>query len=214
MSYHPAKHHRRSIRLRACDYSYAGEYFVTICAAGRKCLFGKIEAGNVILSSLGNVVEKEWQRTALLRPYVWLDKYVVMPNHFHGILIIAEDGRGTARRAPTTEQYGKPVRGSVPTIMRAFRSAVTNEANDSGLRPPRGVWQGGYFEHIIRSSARGSSYTTFSSRRSWSTRPSPGRKPWSMPWVTGITAFKASRSKSGCLTIVLKSEVRAFRLIL
>ena len=88
--------------MRACDYSYAGEYYVTICAAGRKCLFGKIEAGNVILSPLGNVVEKEWQRTALLRPYVRLDKCVVMPNHFHRILIIAEDGRGTARRAPTT----------------------------------------------------------------------------------------------------------------
>src|SRR5262245_27804958 len=45
MPYNPDIHHRRSIRLRGYDYAQAGAYFVTICAQGRECLFGRIGAG-------------------------------------------------------------------------------------------------------------------------------------------------------------------------
>ena len=69
----------------------------------------------------------EWFRTAQMREYVELfeDEFVVMPNHIHGI--IWHTGRGTARRAPTIdptiEQFGKPVPGSIPTIVRSYKSA-------------------------------------------------------------------------------------------
>jgi REP element-mobilizing transposase RayT len=99
-------------------------------------------------------VNREWLKTAPLRPYLELDKYVVMPNHFHGILTLHQIGGdaasgGTARRAPT-EEFGRPVSRSLPTIVRAFKSAVTKAAGQSLINPHGEVWQRGYFEHIIR----------------------------------------------------------------
>ena len=87
--------------------------------------------------------------TAQLRPYVELDECVVMLNHFHGILVLADVG-ARRRRAPTQEQFGKPVAGSLPTIMRAFKSATTYRINQS--RGARGapIWQRNYYEHIVR----------------------------------------------------------------
>lgn len=41
-NYNPNIHHRKSIRMKGYDYSKKGLYFITICTAGRKCLFGKI----------------------------------------------------------------------------------------------------------------------------------------------------------------------------
>ena len=96
----------------------------------------------------------EWFHTTELRPYVELfeDEFVVMPNHIHGIIWINEDdGRGTARRAPTQERFGKPVIGSLPTIVRAYKSAVTKRINLLRQTPGAPVFQRNYFEHIIGS---------------------------------------------------------------
>ena len=40
----------------------------------------------MVLSPLGQLVAQEWQKTAVIRPNVTLDAWVVMPNHFHGII--------------------------------------------------------------------------------------------------------------------------------
>src|SRR5690348_9514994 len=45
--------HRRSIRLVGANYSEPGGYFLTICAAGRKQIFGRIESARTVLSPLG-----------------------------------------------------------------------------------------------------------------------------------------------------------------
>ncbi len=55
-----------------------------------------------------------------------------------------------ARRAPTVEQFGKPVTGSLPTIIRSFKSAVTNRVNKIHKIPGKKIWQRNYWEHIIR----------------------------------------------------------------
>ena len=88
----PAIHHRRSIRLNEYDYSAEGMYFVTICSHDRLCLFGEVVDQQMRLSKTGEIVREEWVRTAELRPYVKLDEYVIMPNHFHAITILS---RGT-----------------------------------------------------------------------------------------------------------------------
>ena len=163
MKYDPAIHHRRSIRLQGYDYSKAGAYFVTLCTQDRECLFGDIVDGEMRLNEAGRVVADEWLKTAEIRAEIELDEWVVMPNHFHGILVIA-DGRGTARRArnddgatmgtarraPTVERFGQPVSGSVPTIIRSFKSAATKRINE--LRQSLGtkLWQRNYWEHIVR----------------------------------------------------------------
>jgi len=148
---------RRSLRLRGYDYSQPGMYFVTICTQGRGLLFGDVVEGKMMVNQMGWTIEEEWLKTPTLRSYVVLDEFVVMPNHFHAILMIVSEGRGTwpmekpgRSRAPTMEQFGKPVSGSLPTIIRSFKSAVTKRVND--LRGPPGlpVWQRDYYEHIIR----------------------------------------------------------------
>ena len=91
------------------------------------------------------------------------DEFVIMPNHIHGIIWIVEtpehpdDTVGARRRAPTmrrrapkVEQFGKPVPGSIPTIVHAFKSAVTRRINALRGTPGARVWQRNYYEHIIR----------------------------------------------------------------
>ena len=88
MEYNPGVHHRRSIRLKGYDYSQEGIYFVTICIQDRKCLFGEITDGEMLLSALGTIAYREWMQTPEIRKNVELDAFVVMPNHIHGIIII------------------------------------------------------------------------------------------------------------------------------
>ena len=149
MTYNPDIHHRRSIRLKGYDYSQAGAYFVTVCTQNRECLFGEVIDGEMVLNDIGKIVAGEWMKTGAIRNNVALDKWVVMPNHFHGILVV-DDGRGTAHRAPTVEQFGQPVSGSIPTIIRSFKSAVTKRINEIRKTPGEKLWQRNYYERIIR----------------------------------------------------------------
>ena len=145
-------HHRHSIRLKEYDYGQTGAYFVTIVVHGRECLFGEIINGEMRPSQFGNIARIEWFKTMELRPYVklWDDEFVIMPNHIHGIIWIGDCSVGARRRGAPTEQFGKPVAGSLPTIVRAYKSAVTYKINE--FRTTRGspVWQRNYYEHIIR----------------------------------------------------------------
>lgn len=84
--------HRRSIRLPGYDYREEGGYFVTICTAERRPIFSRVENGVLRLHRYGQIVIEEWERTAAIRPEVVLSDYVVMPNHFHGIVLIHDVG--------------------------------------------------------------------------------------------------------------------------
>lgn len=144
------KHYRRSIRLKGHDYSWEGTYFVTICTHNRECLFGDLLDGRTQLNEYGVIAKNEWLKTPQMRNNVIIDEFIVMPNHLHGIIIITGDGGGTVHRAPTVEQFGKPVSGSLPTIIRSFKSTVTNQINLLRNTPGTPVWQRNYYEHIIR----------------------------------------------------------------
>lgn len=95
---------RKSPRLKDYDYAQEGAYFVTICTHQREHLFGDVVGDSVVLHDVGVVVREEWERTAQLRPYIALDLYVVMSNHFHGILVINHDIVGTTRRVVRHEE--------------------------------------------------------------------------------------------------------------
>ena len=88
-NYDPKKHHRRSIRLKGYNYSSEGFYFITICTEGRRCLFGTIINGKMVLNDYGKIVDNEWQNTIKIRNGdVVLHEYVIMPNHIHILLTI------------------------------------------------------------------------------------------------------------------------------
>ena len=93
MNYNPQIHQPRSIRLPGFDYTQPGAYFVTICAHGRDCLFGKVADGDVVLNHLGRLAHEEWTYTEIVRPEVELDEFVIMPNHLHGIITIQRSSR-------------------------------------------------------------------------------------------------------------------------
>jgi REP element-mobilizing transposase RayT len=100
------------------------------------------------LNELGNIVEEEWLKTEKLRKDVELDYYVIMPNHFHGIII--NNSRGTMHRAPTNPKFGNPISGSLSTIIGAFKAAVTRKINRLIKQPVSKIWQRNFYEHIIR----------------------------------------------------------------
>ncbi len=144
---------RRSIRLKDHDYSQVGGYFITICTHLRECLLGEVVDGETRLTKFGEIVHHEWFRTEEIRPRVRLnkDEFVMMPNHIHGVLWLLESDVGARRRrAPTREEFGKPVPGSLPTIIRSFKSVCTRKINIMRTTPGEKVWQRNYYEHIIR----------------------------------------------------------------
>jgi putative transposase len=149
MSFDPEVHQRKSIRIKGYDYTQPGAYFTTICTYQRACALGSIHNREIKLNDFGHVVQKEWFRTAELRQnvHLFLDEFVVMPNHIHGIIWIV----GAQRRcAPTQEQFGQPVAGSLPTIIRSYKSAVTYKINKISGKRRTPFWQRNYYEHIIR----------------------------------------------------------------
>ncbi|MBD2462698.1 hypothetical protein H6G89_16785 [Oscillatoria sp. FACHB-1407] len=97
MKYNPDKHHRRSIRLKGYDYTSPGAYFITLCVHQRECLFGEVVNGEMQLNEWGKLVDAYWQRLPSHFANLELDVFVVMPNHFHGILVLTQPpGRGAA----------------------------------------------------------------------------------------------------------------------
>lgn len=138
---------RQSIRLQNFDYSQSGAYFITICTYNRNLLLGEVVNGVMVLNEFGRIAVDEWLATQTIRENIIIDKFVVMPNHIHGIIIIR---RGTLQRAPTPEQFGKPTSNSIPTIVRGYKSTVTKQINQLRQTPGANIWQRNYYEHIIR----------------------------------------------------------------
>ena len=141
--YNPDIHHRRSIRLKGYDYSQAGAYFITISAQNRKCLFGKVVNGEMVCSDLGRIASESWLWMGNRYDHIILDAWVIMPNHLHGILVIA-DGRGGSRTAPTDNR--KPL----GRLIGAFKTVSTKRVNKMRRTPEVKLWQRNYYEHIVR----------------------------------------------------------------
>lgn len=162
------------MRLRDYDYSSEGGYFSTIVTVNREPLFGRIKNGNMVLNEFGSIVRDEWIQTGLKRKNVkiYKDEFCIMPNHFHAIIWIENGYTKTARegdmarpgdtvplaslgsakiatrRVPT--RFGKPVEGSLSTIIGAFKSAATRRINALRGVEDEMVWQSRFYDHIIR----------------------------------------------------------------
>jgi REP-associated tyrosine transposase len=133
---------RQSIRLRGRDYSQGGIYFVTLCTHDRRHLFGQIVEETMRLNSPGEIVRDSWEWLDRQYGHVDLGEFVVMPNHFHGILKIHPDIRRGSTASPARKPLGR--------LLAAFKTASTNRINKSVAVPFDSVWQRNYFEHIVR----------------------------------------------------------------
>jgi len=145
---------RRSIRLQGYDYSRAGAYFLTICVQGRECIFGEIVDGEMVLNEYGKIVRDEWIKTGEIRNEIELDEWVVMPNHFHAIVMIPRGDRPVAPTTATVAPATMALPGSRPqsigSLMSGFKSAVTKRINELRNHPGMKLWQRNYYDHIIR----------------------------------------------------------------
>jgi REP element-mobilizing transposase RayT len=157
-------HHRHSIRLKGYDYRWAGAYFVTLCTFQRECLFTFWDCdGTLELNTLGCMAKTDWLAIPEHFPGVELDAYMVMPNHVHGILVIAQPNSAEAT-PPVGAQHAAPLPtppyrhdnvtpGSLGAIVRSYKSAVTRHINQTMQTPGQTRWQRNYYEHIIHNEA-------------------------------------------------------------
>lgn len=158
MNFNPDIHHRRSIRLRGHDYSGAGAYFVTICTHERACLFGEVVDGEMRLNEVGQCVAKWWHAVPEHFSSISVDSCVIMPNHFHGIImhvgagfprpvLQANQGGETQNQGGETPPLQCPTLGQV---VGYFKYQSTRNINELRNTPGWPLWQRNYYEHIIR----------------------------------------------------------------
>ena len=168
MPFNPDIHHRQSIRLRDYDYSWAGAYFVTACVLQRKCLFGEIIDGKMILTETGRIVMATWSDIPNHYKNISLDESIIMPNHIHGIITIAEvnsGGNGRVANPPlrinatgkdlnSVEAGLKPAhvekQYGLPEIIRGFKTFSSRRINVLRNNPGCSIWQRNYYERVIR----------------------------------------------------------------
>lgn len=100
MPYNPQLHHRRSIRLPGYDYSQAGAYYVTLVTHGQSDLFGEVIQDAMHLNKAGIIATAEWQNLTTRLANLSLDANIIMPNHQHGILMIADQPPDSACSMP------------------------------------------------------------------------------------------------------------------
>ncbi|MFC2110838.1 transposase [Bacteroidota bacterium] len=151
-----------STRLQNWDYGWNAAYFITICTQNMEHYFGDISNGKMKLSEIGELANRFWNEIPNHFPFVKLDAFVVMPNHIHGILIIdnpiknnnnppVETLHATSLRSlPMKNQKMadiSPKPGSLPTIVRSYKSAVTKHARKTN---PNFAWQPRFHDHIIK----------------------------------------------------------------
>jgi putative transposase len=127
---------RRSIRLNGYDYTQGEAYFVSIVAHDRRCIFGNIECGEIRLNPIGNIIREVWQLIPLHFPQFINDYFMIMPNHIHGIIELV----GARHAVPKNERFGKAVSGSIPTIIRSFKSEATRRIDLYRNSPGGKVW--------------------------------------------------------------------------
>ena len=133
-------HIRKALRRRNYDYSKGGAYFITVCVRDRHEMLGNIvgDDDHIVprteLSELGCVVKKFINGINDAYTDVYVDKYVIMPNHIHMIVFLQYKTDGPMwSSAPTV----------IPQIIRSFKTLVTKECGYS-------FWQRSFHDRVIR----------------------------------------------------------------
>lgn len=129
---------RKKIRLEEFDYSQTGCYFLTICVKDKKCILCRGEQcspeNEFLLSNIGKIVNNAINNISNYYPNITVDKYVIMPNHIHMILIVND----------TEEKPGRTL--FAPTISRVIKQMKEYVTKKVGLS----IWQKSFYDHVVR----------------------------------------------------------------
>jgi len=139
------------------DYSVGGYYFITVATNNHICNLGKIENDKMILSEFGKVVETQWYKSFQIRTELFLDEFIIMPNHLHAIIIL-DNEQFDIRDADNQRIFIRKPK-SISSFIAGFKSATTiaidNYIDDNNLALQKydrfnKFMQANYHDHIIR----------------------------------------------------------------
>jgi REP element-mobilizing transposase RayT len=122
--------------LKGYDYTTPGKYFITICAQDREKRFGELINGKMITNDAGKMVETVWREIPEFYPGIDIDAFQIMPNHFHGIIVIMETCQ--SRGIDTTTKSNEMTHtGTDPSIRPD--NPVNEIRNDDDTCQSRGI---------------------------------------------------------------------------
>ncbi|MBK05157.1 MAG: transposase [Deltaproteobacteria bacterium] len=148
------KHNRQSTRAKGHDYTQECTYFITLVTWRRRHLFGEIVDGEMQVSPWGEIVTEEWEKSAQLRPYIRLDEYVVMPDHFHALVHFDN----TTQTDQPTQPSNSPCilngakKQSLGAVVGNFKASVTRRIRTHTENPYLRVWLRNYYDSIVHTS--------------------------------------------------------------
>ena len=117
---------RQNPRCKGYDYKTPNYYFVTMCTHEKKWLFGTPGKCN----ACGNIAHAGLMEINRHFSSVHVDRFVVMPNHVHAIIILSD-----------TSVH-------LSTVISQYKSFVTKTIHADD--PAVCVWQTSYYDHVIR----------------------------------------------------------------
>lgn len=135
---------RKHPRLKNYDYGSNGYYFVTINTFKNRNVLSMVgrglapaEEAEIKLTEIGRIAEKQLFDLETRYPCVKIDKYVIMPNHIHIILILDNQTAGASPR-PT-----------VSDIICTYKSLTTRLCNKKFNTSGRKLFQVSFYDEII-----------------------------------------------------------------
>jgi REP element-mobilizing transposase RayT len=144
---------RKTIRLQNYDYSQPGAYFVTIVTHARKCLFGEVRDGDMVLSDAGSMVCQVCSEMGDCIDGLSLGIYQVMPNHFHAIFMLGMDDDWQEDKL--SNPWSPDSKLTLSAAVNRFKSLTTYRyiqgVNTQGWpKFDSHLWQRSFYDHVIR----------------------------------------------------------------
>ena len=121
---------RHTFRAKWHDYN-SGIYFVTICSADKRHIFGYISDARMHLSSIGKIVDECLSSIPVHNSGVEIWNQIVMPNHIHMVVMIPSQPVGAQYIAPG------PGRSVGAQYIAPGPGRPEPESNIGCLKPPR-----------------------------------------------------------------------------
>lgn len=154
---------RKPNRLENFDYSQNSYYFVTICTKDRINYFGEIyNHGEMVLNDCGVIVFDRLKNIPQFYNGVFLDEFIVMPNHIHAIIIIQNNhiNVGTEQCSVQYNNAAKKImtaqcavttnkKSNLSQIIKSYKEICTKQIRNN-LALTEFQWQRSFYDHIIR----------------------------------------------------------------
>ena len=107
----------------------------------------------MLLNPIGDLAWREWERTLEIRKELLAHAFIVMPNHVHGLIsLVPAEGSVPPPPEPSANLplHARKRPRSLSTMATGFKGAVTRVMRKRTGNDRLEIWQGNYYEHIVR----------------------------------------------------------------